>query len=180
MKIYVIIPVLNEAEAIGRVLSEIPDWVRQVVVVDNGGLDGVPEMLAGIARRDGRVKVIANAENRGFAGANNQGIRAATGEIVVMLNNDTVVPPHWLARLVAPLGADPGLGLVGAVTNRIGNAAEIPTSYRDLGGMERLAAERAGTFGAAVRDIPMVALFCAAAWLRFRARLGSWTRTGLR
>ncbi|HTY43276.1 MAG TPA: glycosyltransferase, partial [Thermoanaerobaculia bacterium] len=75
-------------------LLERETWPRlDVVVVDNASTDGTPEYLAEVARRDPRVRVIANRENRGFAAANNQGIALSAGEIVVLLNNDTVVPP---------------------------------------------------------------------------------------
>jgi len=48
--------------------------------------------------------------NRGFAGATNAGIRAAGGDLVVLLNNDTEADPDWLGALVAPLEADPTIG----------------------------------------------------------------------
>ena len=50
----------------------------------------------------------------------------------MLLNNDTLVPPGWLPRLIAPLD-DPDVGLVGPVTNRIGNEAEVEVDYDDLG-----------------------------------------------
>ncbi len=139
-----------------------PDY--EVIVVDNGSTDGTVTLLRDFAARDGRLRLILNPHNAGFAAATNQGIRAATGEYVVMLNDDTVVSTHWLARLLAPLAAaGSDVGLVCPSTNRIGNDAQIVTNYRDLAGMERLAWQRNQEFGAAVRDLPMVALFCAAA-----------------
>src|SRR5262245_37912958 len=76
---------------------------HEVVVVDNASSDDTRERAARLGAR-----VIANAENRGFSAACNQGIAATRGEHVVLLNPDTVVTPGWLARLLAPLRGDVG------------------------------------------------------------------------
>jgi GT2 family glycosyltransferase len=47
------------------------------------------------------VTVIANTTNRGFSAAINQGLKAARGEYLVMLNNDVVVTDGWLGQLIA-------------------------------------------------------------------------------
>ncbi|GAA1880485.1 glycosyltransferase [Streptantibioticus ferralitis] len=73
------------------------DVVRyEVIVVDNGSLDGSAEMLA--ARDD--VLLIRNAENRGFAAAVNQANARARGELVLLLNSDVRMRPGALAVLV--------------------------------------------------------------------------------
>jgi GT2 family glycosyltransferase len=69
--------------------------VFEVILVDNGSSDGSAEM----AEQEFRVNVIRNRENRGFCAANNQGIRAASGEFVALLNNDAEADPGWLAAL---------------------------------------------------------------------------------
>ena len=81
----------------------------EVIVIDNGSLDGTAEMLAG--RRD--VVTIVNATNRGVAPARNQGLRAARGEFVALLDVDTEAAPGAFATLVARLRAEPEVGLVG-------------------------------------------------------------------
>ena len=53
---------------------------------------------------------IANGTNRGFAAANNQGLELATGDFLVLLNNDTVVTRGWLTALIRHLAAEPGSG----------------------------------------------------------------------
>jgi len=58
------------------------------------------------------VKVVALPENRGFTGGNNDGIRAAQGEFIVLLNNDTEVDPHWLEEILAAFERHPEAGLV--------------------------------------------------------------------
>ncbi len=81
----------------------------EVIVVDNGSTDG---SLALLARDYPEVQVLALGENRGFAGACNAGIRAARGEFIVLLNNDTEAEPHWLEEVVAAFRRHPEAGLV--------------------------------------------------------------------
>ena len=68
----------------------------ETIVVDNGSSDGSAEM----AEREFGARVIRNAENRGFCAANNQGIAAARGEFIALLNNDAEAEPG-LARRTA-------------------------------------------------------------------------------
>lgn len=72
----------------------------QILVVDNGSIDGSVELLR---REFPAIELIANNRNLGFAGGMNVGLRRLRGEaeIVVLLNQDTVVAPDWLATLVA-------------------------------------------------------------------------------
>jgi hypothetical protein len=67
----------------------------ELIVVDNGSRDGSAEM----AEHEFGCQVIRNTENRGFCAANNQGIRAARGTFVALLNNDAEAHPGWLAAL---------------------------------------------------------------------------------
>src|SRR4051812_39689448 len=67
----------------------------EVIVVDNGSED---ETKAGLARFPW-VKVITNEENQGFSIGCNQGAAAATNDIIVFLNNDTVLAHRWLDGL---------------------------------------------------------------------------------
>ena len=70
----------------------------QVVVVDNGSVDGT---AAGL-RRYPWVTVVSHPENTGFGAGCNSGAAVATGEVVVFLNNDTLLPSRWLDGLLAP------------------------------------------------------------------------------
>ena len=60
----------------------------EVIVVDNNSVDGSLKMLA---EKFPQVKLIANKDNKGFSKANNQAISVATGDLVLLLNPDTVV-----------------------------------------------------------------------------------------
>jgi GT2 family glycosyltransferase len=73
----------------------------EAIVVDNGSEDGSAEFVEAYAQQAPYpVQLIRNRENRGFCAANNQGIAAARGEFVALLNNDAEAGPHWLATLL--------------------------------------------------------------------------------
>lgn len=85
----------------------------ETIVVDNGSID---ESVAYIRMTHPTVKLVQNSSNLGFAAACNAGIRASTGEYIVLLNNDTKAPPEWLRELVkAADGAAPDIFAVGSV-----------------------------------------------------------------
>ena len=79
----------------------------EVIVVDNGSADGSAEM----AEREFGCRVIRNTENRGFCAANNQGIRAAAGEFIGLLNNDAEAEPGWLQALWRACRKAPDVGM---------------------------------------------------------------------
>jgi GT2 family glycosyltransferase len=133
----------------------------EAIVVDNGSTDGTVAYLGELAARDARVRVIDNDRNRGFAAATNQGAAIARGDVVVLLNNDTIVTDGWLDRIVDHL-ADAGIGLLGAVTNRAGNEAEIDTAYRTYGELREFARTHVAARAGKRFDIRTVTMFCAA------------------
>ncbi len=108
----IVIPVFNKLELTKHCLDALARTAAEceIVVVDNASSDGTAEYLASLASR---VRVISNDQNLGFAKACNQAAIAATGEILVLLNNDTVPLPGWLQPLVEELQR-PGAGIVGS------------------------------------------------------------------
>ena len=75
----------------------------ETIVVDNGSVDGSEQQVAD--RAD--LHLIRNSSNLGFAVANNLGLRLARGEFILLLNNDVVLEPGYVAALVGSLRADP-------------------------------------------------------------------------
>ena len=138
-------------------------WPRlEVLVVDNASSDGTPKYLRALSAEDARVRCILNAANRGFAAANNQGAAQARGEIVVLLNNDTVVPPGLLGRLAAHLERDRSIGLLCPTTNFCGNEARVESGYAELADLPAFAAARARGFRGRIFDIAVAAMYCVA------------------
>ncbi|EGQ9966927.1 glycosyltransferase [Vibrio cholerae] len=101
----------------------------EVIIVDNASTDGSIDYLENFCSRRDNYLFISNEKNLGFAKGNNVGLEKATGDILVVLNNDTYVGPYWLEGLVGALEKNPELGIVGPVTNNIGNEAKINISY---------------------------------------------------
>jgi GT2 family glycosyltransferase len=101
----------DEVDACLQALVAVPPRIdHEVVVVDNASTDGTPEAVR--ARWPG-VRVIDAGGNVGFAKANNLGIRQTFGELVMLLNPDTVVRAGAIDRLVAALDAEPGAAVAG-------------------------------------------------------------------
>lgn len=147
----------------------------EIVLVDNASTDGTPEYLRAVAEQNPHVRVLENARNTGFAAASNQGLAAAQGDVLVLLNNDTLVAPTWLGLLEHL--ANPGVGLLGPVTNRIGNEAEVETDYRTYGGFLKAAAQRRETERGARTPLGMAAMFCLAFRRDVFTRLGPLDET---
>jgi GT2 family glycosyltransferase len=78
-----------------------------VIVVDNGSSDPLIEDLPD---RFLGVRVLRNEENRGFVGACNQGIEAASGELILLLNDDTALEPGALSAMLGALARHPSWG----------------------------------------------------------------------
>ncbi len=81
----------------------------EVVFVDNGSSD---DSLSKALRLFPAIRCVSLPENAGFAGGANAGIRAARGEYIVLLNNDTEAARDFLAELVRAADESPGIGLV--------------------------------------------------------------------
>lgn len=133
----------------------------ELIVVDNGSKDGTQAYLSRLSERHARVRAILNGSNLGFAPACNQGLALARGDDLVLLNNDTMVPPGWLGRLQCHL-RNPEVALAGPVTNRIGTESEIDVDYATWGEFlafaEGLAERQAGKW----LEIRTLAMFCLA------------------
>ncbi len=77
-------------QSIASVSQNPPTADYEIIVVDNASSDGTVEL---IRQKYPTVHLIANDQNEGFAGANNQGFEKATGEYILFLNPDTIVKP---------------------------------------------------------------------------------------
>ncbi len=103
-----------EAIACLQRLHQIDPAPDLVMVVDNGSHDGTPDQIAALFPT---VTLIRNPDNLGYSGGMNVGIRALLAhdsppDIIVLLNQDTLVDPEWLGAITAPF-CDPEIGAVG-------------------------------------------------------------------
>lgn len=108
----IIIPVWNGLASLPGCLASVAalqgDEI-EVIAVDNGSQDGSD---AFIANKYPQVKLIRNAYNLGFGAACNQGMDLASGELIVLLNQDTQLSPAWLAAVQMAI-TPPDVGIVG-------------------------------------------------------------------
>jgi N-acetylglucosaminyl-diphospho-decaprenol L-rhamnosyltransferase len=99
-----------DLEACLRSLQTAPPSIPcEIIVVDNDSSDD----SAAAAERVAGVRVIRMGRNAGFSAANNAGIRTSGGDLVLLLNSDTIVPPGALDRLVARLIATEAAAIAG-------------------------------------------------------------------
>ncbi|HPB05280.1 MAG TPA: glycosyltransferase, partial [Prolixibacteraceae bacterium] len=100
----------------------------EVFVVDNNSVDGSKGMLLS---KFPNIKLILNEKNVGFSKANNQAIRQATGQYVLLLNPDTVVEEDTFEKVVAFMDSHPEAGGLG-VKMIDGKGKFLPESKRGL------------------------------------------------
>ena len=100
---------------------------HEIIVVDNASTDASIEVLT----RYPSVRVIHSDHNRGFAGGNNFGLSACRGQLVLLLNSDTIVTPQFLQPLVEYLRERPQVGIVQGkmILSRHGNALDVCGSF---------------------------------------------------
>ena len=92
--ITVIIPCLNEEQGIERVLRSMPDFVDQVIVVDNASTDRTSEVAAALGAH------VIREDVRGYGRSYKRGLATATGDLIVTLDGDHSYPPDALSYLL--------------------------------------------------------------------------------
>lgn len=117
----IVVPCRGQLEYTERCLARLLKHTTEQVeyfFLDLGSLDGSREFLRGAATASGaRLQVTLCAHEAEFPGVFEQTLRAARGEFVVWLSNETLVTPGWLAGLSAAALATPGAGLVIPLAN---------------------------------------------------------------
>jgi dolichol-phosphate hexosyltransferase len=93
-RVTVVIPCLNEKEGIGKVLRELPPFVDEVVVVDNGSTDGTANVASELGAH------VVTELHRGYGRAYKSGFSRATGDIIVTLDGDHSYPVDALSYLL--------------------------------------------------------------------------------
>lgn len=127
----VVVVAYASASTIERCLSALLSArdVARVLVVDNASPDDTADIVARLARRDPRLGLVRNPDNRGFGAACNQGATALAQPWIAFVNPDVFVSRDTLARLVDCAIARPGAGLLG-VEQRDEQGLPDPASRR--------------------------------------------------
>jgi len=116
VKTSIVIPVYNNFQYTELAIESIRKHTKdfELIVVDNCSIDETE-----ILRSDKDLTYIRNSENLGFAKACNIGASKANGEFILFLNNDVVVTPNWLEKMLKHYRYFSNLGIVGCKTNYI-------------------------------------------------------------
>lgn len=114
----IIVCVHNALEDVRRCLSAVVEHSAHVrlIIVDDGSAPATRDFLADWAAGQGAM-LIRNEEAGGYTRAANQGLRASTGQHVILLNSDTIVTPGWVEKMVSCAESQPRIGLVGPLSN---------------------------------------------------------------
>src|SRR3954464_15598135 len=114
VRLAIVIVNFNARETLDSCLQSLasvpPVTSHEVVVVDNASTDGSAAL---VRDRWPAIRLLKQPVNRGFAAANNAAIRETSGELILLLNNDTLVPAGAIDALVARLDANPEAAVAG-------------------------------------------------------------------
>ena len=121
---------------IESILRNTPEGSYELILVDNASTDGTVKYLKSIAEKNSSIRLQLNSINKGYAGGNNDGIKMADGQFIILLNNDTLVPTGWLSCLLKSFDRYPKVGLIGPVTNSAGNEQRIEIGGLNEGNFE--------------------------------------------
>jgi GT2 family glycosyltransferase/tetratricopeptide (TPR) repeat protein len=152
----IVIPAYGEQESLDACLESLAlcrDLIDEIVVVD----DASPKKI----KVPTDVKLLRLEENLGFAGACNTGFASTTGETVLFLNSDTIVPRAGLVRLLEALWQSGSIMAAGPYTNHAGHFQQVDSTYTDLSRLD-LFAEDFSQREEEDRDVDMLVGFCLA------------------
>jgi len=133
----IIIPTYNGLELLKRCVSSVfrhTNLPYEIIVADNGSKDGTAEWCM----RE-KLTLVSLPRNEGFPIACNKGLRMASGDTLVLLNNDTVVTSNWLNNLSEALYSSTDIGMVGPVTNYASGSQQVNYPFDNLEEFERIA-----------------------------------------
>lgn len=141
MKTSIIILTYNKLEYTKQCIESIRKYTEigtyEIIIVDNNSLDGTVEWI----KEQDDVIPILNNENLGFPKGCNQGIKLASGDNILLLNNDVIVTPRWLENLILCLYSSNQIGAVGPLTNFASYFQAINVKYRNLEELYRFSDE---------------------------------------
>lgn len=140
-QVSIVILTHNQLAYTQRCLESIIEHTEQdyeLIIVDNHSTDGTVAYLKKLQSDKSdwpqctAIRVIANHDNLGFARGNNQGLVAAQGQYVLLLNNDTVVTKNWLTNMLRTMNHKPKVGIVGPMSNYVSGPQLIQSVGYDV------------------------------------------------
>jgi GT2 family glycosyltransferase len=93
---------------------------QKLIIVDDGSDEPTARFLAEFARDISWIELHRNEDAGGYTKAANQGLAAATGDFVILLNSDTIVTNGWAEKMADAVFSTPGAGIVGPMSNAAG------------------------------------------------------------
>jgi len=111
VNISIVILSFNTKELLKNCLESLKDLKVEIIVVDNGSTDGSLQLINSLKWPN--LKIIANKKNLGYGAGNNQGIKIAQGDYILLLNSDTVVKDEAPLKMANFLKKHPQVGAVG-------------------------------------------------------------------
>jgi glycosyltransferase involved in cell wall biosynthesis len=133
-KISVLMPVYNNAPFLGDAVESIlsqsfPDF--EFVIIDDGSIDGSPEIAATYACKDSRIRLQRNAENMGIVFSLNRGLKECRGDYIIRMDSDDIALPERFKKQLALMEDNPELVVSGTALSY------MDARGRDLGVVRR-------------------------------------------
>lgn len=134
VKLSIIIVSWNVKPLLERCLDSIfqnnQDLETEIIIVDNSSIDGSQGYLKGISEKRKNLKIILNDINEGFAKANNQALKQASGEYILFLNPDTEIKKDTCGQIIKAMDRNKKWGIVGC--RLLGVDGKIQFSVRNF------------------------------------------------
>lgn len=133
----IIIPTYNGLSYLADCIASIRAYTTppyEIVVVDNGSTDGTTDFC----RRES-LRFVSLPDNRGFPAACNAGLRLASGDRLLLLNNDVIVSHRWLDNMADCLDHARDVGIVGPYTNYASGKQRMIAPYETIGQYHEMA-----------------------------------------
>ena len=117
----VVVPIHNAwdlaRDSLQSVVQAREESKHKIIIVDDGSSKPVAQLLEKFCKSTANVELIRNGVAGGFCKAANQGLRASTSPVVIVLNSDTLVAGNWITKLSNTIMGVPGVGIAGPLSN---------------------------------------------------------------
>lgn len=157
-KTTIVIPTFNGLELLRTCIDSIRKYTvtpYDVIVVDNGSTDGTTAYCI-----EQKLTFVSFAHNRGFPAACNAGLRIASGEALLLLNNDVIVTPNWLTNMLACLYSSDSIGMAGPTSNYVSGRQQVDLPFVGVEQFQQIAAGSNATDPDKWQEIERLVGFC--------------------